>query len=36
MEEAKLMRLVFAECAVQMLYAASQGIPRVVNVYDRL
>ncbi|WP_372631564.1 hypothetical protein [Cohnella sp.] len=31
MEEAKLMRPVFAESAVQMLYAASQGIPRVVN-----
>lgn len=31
MEEAKLTRPVFAESAVQMLYAASQGIPRVVN-----
>ena len=31
MEEAKLMRPVFAESAVQMLHAASQGIPRVVN-----
>lgn len=31
MEEAKLERPVFAESAVQMLYAASQGIPRVVN-----
>lgn len=31
LEEAKLQRPVFSESAVQMLHAASQGIPRVVN-----
>ena len=31
MDAAKMERPVFAESAIQMLYAASQGIPRVVN-----
>ncbi|BBI35264.1 hypothetical protein [Cohnella abietis] len=31
MEEAKLTRPVFAESAIQMLHAASQRIPRIVN-----
>jgi type II secretory pathway predicted ATPase ExeA len=31
MEEAKVQRPIFAESAVKMLHAASQGISRVVN-----
>ncbi|MBD2846692.1 ABC transporter [Paenibacillus sp. IB182496] len=31
LEVAKLQRPVFSESAIQMLYAASQGLPRVVN-----
>jgi type II secretory pathway predicted ATPase ExeA len=31
LEAAKLQRPVFSDSAIQMLYAASQGIPRVVN-----
>lgn len=31
LEVAKMLRPVFSESAIQMLYAASQGLPRVVN-----